>query len=122
MSEVDGYNSPTESDAGWDNYVNVTENIENGNINIETVKQYLQVFDISPTVIDSIVNKKLWNKTADRKKYDKEYNDKYYQKRKEKNGTIICDICQGRYNKYTDVKHQTTKRHLLMKNQKENII
>lgn len=121
MSEVDGYESPTGSDAGWENYVNATENIANGNINLETVKQYLQVFDINPVVIDSIVNKKLWNKTADRKKYDKEYNDKYYQQRKEKNETIICDICNGRYNKYTKTKHDLTNRHIQLKSQNNNL-
>jgi hypothetical protein len=117
MSEVEGY----DSDAGWDEYLNATENIANGNINVETVKQYLQVFDINPTVIDSIVNKKLWNKTADRKKYDKEYNEKYYQKRKEKNTTIICDVCNGRYNKYSKQKHDLTNRHIQLSNQNNNL-
>ena len=120
MAEVEDYHS--ESDINEQNDNKIISAIENGNITNETVKAYLEIFSINPTVIDSIVNKKLWNITSDRKKYDKEYNTKYYQKQKEVNKPIVCDICQGKYTKYNMVKHQTTKRHILMKNQKENII
>jgi hypothetical protein len=120
MAEVEDYHS--ESDINEQNDNKIISAIENGDINVENVEAYLNIYNISPTVINAIVNKKLWNKTTDRQKYDKEYNTKYYQKQKESNKPVICDICQGKYTKYNMVKHQTTKRHLLMKNQKENII
>jgi hypothetical protein len=116
MSEVNGYNSPYDSDIDEENFNNITDHINNGNINADTVKAYLNEFNINPTVIDSLINKKFWNKTNDRKKYDKDYNKKYYEQRKEKNQTIICPICNGRYNKYSQLVHEQTKRHLFLRN------
>lgn len=61
-------------------------------------------------------------KTADKKAYNKEYNEKYYQQRKEKHETIICNICNGRYNKFSKEKHDLTNNHIFIYNKINNII
>ena len=42
------------------------------------------------------------------------------QQRKEKNETVICDICYGRYNKYTKTQHDLTNRHIAYHNKLNN--
>jgi hypothetical protein len=68
-------------------------------------------FDVDET--GSIVDgSQKYLKTADRKKYDKEYNKKYYEKRKQINDTLVCTVCGGKYNKYSLDNHQKTKKHI----------
>ena len=94
MAEVSGYNTPLEQETNDSNIIN----------------------------INAMLESRIWNKTADRKKYDKEYNKKYYQERKQTDENFTCAICMGKYNKYSKEKHEQTKRHIYINNQKNNII
>jgi hypothetical protein len=95
MSEINDYIEPTEEEVNRHNAMNLMALVNNG-----------------------LIDKKVLNKTADRKAYNKQYNDKYYQQRKEKYETIICNICNGRYNKYTKSQHDLTNRHIAYNNKK----
>ena len=99
MSEIVDYIEPTEEEVNHHNMMNLMALMNNG-----------------------LLDKKKLNKTADRKVYNKQYNEKYYQQRKEKHETIICNICNGRYNKYTKTQHDLTNRHIHLFNKINNII
>ena len=99
MSEIVDYIEPTEEEINNANLMNIMALMNNG-----------------------LLDKKKLNKTADRKVYNKQYNEKYYQQRKEKYETIICNICNGRYNKYTKIQHDLTNRHIALYNKINNII
>lgn len=97
MSEIVDYIEPTEEEINRHNMMNIMALVNNG-----------------------LINKKILNKTADRKAYNKQYNEKYYAQRKEKHETVICDICYGRYNKYTKTQHDLTNRHIAYHNKNNN--
>ena len=99
MSEIVDYIDPTEEEVNKHNMMNLIALMNTG-----------------------LIDKKALNKTADRKAYNKQYNEKYYAQRKEKHETVICDICNGRYNKYTKTQHDLTNRHIALYNKINNII
>jgi hypothetical protein len=115
MTEIDQYITPihsdnedelmtpeqlTELDKGIDEYLK--------NLDKELFGENFDV-DETGSIIDG---SQKYLKTADRKKYDKEYNKKYYEKRKQINDTLVCTTCGGKYNKYSLDNHQKTKKHI----------